>query len=229
MSNPRRGFKVGRLMMAALLCHACDEAGYGVLVHVPGGSSRASRVEVALLHSCSELAEPGEAPLTPLRLVAVTADDADPIGAVEPGDYGLAGRAWDAACILYAAGCRDIVLRAGGHGTIEIFLEEIAPRPCSQGESCVDGACRVGASDGGAGLTCSEVYGTARDFMLCEETEDACEFSATLFDQPCGEFCAELGGACITAYANSEEPCERTFEDDCSAEAWDEICVCSRP
>lgn len=78
-------------------------------------------------------------------------------------------------------------------------------------------------------LSCDESYGTAPDYVLCEQRDDACVFSATTNGGNCNEMCAALGGVCIEAFDNDPgAPCVANPGDNCATTADDEICVCTR-
>lgn len=228
------GMRVTLPLGVAVLVHAaCGEDAYRVLVRVPGDAARAARIEVALLRSCGELADVAEAPAAPMRLVEVTRDGGAPLGAVEPGSYGLHARAWDADCLLYAAGCDGVTVRAGTAGTLEVALREVAAGGCEGDRTCEEGICRERDRDGGAGSRCDEIYGGVRDYVRCSEEDGRCLFNVVLFEDTCGELCETYGASCVGAYANDTseggDPCAGDYEESCDTAAWDEICACTLP
>ncbi|MBI2898344.1 MAG: hypothetical protein HYY06_32640 [Deltaproteobacteria bacterium] len=196
---------VGVFAASALYMACTSDDGYRVRVHVPGGGRRAVRVEVSIIGSCIELGELGEPPWAALRTVEALAERAEPIGPLAAGTYGLYGRAWEAQCLLYAAGCAPVAVEAGGAGTLEVLLEEIAARGCDGDAVCAGDRCRAqdaGPSadrdagldgsvppDGDAGPGCLE------DGEPCVDYEDCCGRSC--FDGLCGPpECLFAGSLC---------------------------------
>lgn len=144
--------RVGRSGVPWLLAlAACEDGGYDLVVHVPDDASRAAVVEVAVLGSCSEVQDPGEAADAPIRTVAVSGARSEPIGWLAEGSYGLHGRAWDSDCFLYAGGCSPARIEDGGSGTLDVFLAALPPRGCDDDETCSGGRCLPPdtATDGG--------------------------------------------------------------------------------
>ncbi len=122
---------------------------YDVRVHVPGGTARASRIELFLLRSCDEVGVPGAVPLRPVA----RAEAGEPFGNVATGDYGLYGIAWEPGCVAYAAGCAPVRIADDGGGTLEVSLETLAePRGCAAGLRCSAERCVPAEADGGVEL-----------------------------------------------------------------------------
>ena len=51
-------------------------------------------------------------------------------------------------------------------------------------------------------LSCTELFGSAPDFVLCEETETTCSFNARMDGGTCDQMCASLGSVCVGALKN---------------------------
>ncbi|MBI2893424.1 MAG: hypothetical protein HYY06_07715 [Deltaproteobacteria bacterium] len=138
--------------LVGLAVAACSEDAYRVLVHVPAPSDRATRVEVSVIGSCGEVVTLGDPPSEPISQSEVSGDAPAPLGALEPGAYGLYARAWDGQCSLYAAGCSPARVEAGGSGPLDVFLARIAERGCAAGQTCADGVCVGPDASGDSGL-----------------------------------------------------------------------------
>ena len=141
---------VAPALVLGVVAFACDDRGeYGVVVHVPGASSVAARVEVDVVPACAGVpVQTGGDPETTLRHVTVPSGGSQPIGVLAAGSYGLYGRAWDAECRLYASGCLSFRIAAGETGTITLTLAPL-DRPIECAGRCVDGSCQPGSRDGG--------------------------------------------------------------------------------
>ncbi|MBI2896284.1 MAG: hypothetical protein HYY06_22190 [Deltaproteobacteria bacterium] len=130
------------LVLITMASAACDGDGYRVIVHVPGGPDRASRVEVSVLRSCGDADPLGVEPIDPVRIAHADGETSEPLGPVAPGRYGLYGRAWDEQCSLFAAACAPFDVETGGEGTIELFPSTLAdPAGCDAGYACTSGSC----------------------------------------------------------------------------------------
>lgn len=143
---------------------ACQDRSYRVVVHVPGYGARAARVEVAVLESCDDVETPGDDPVSAIRVVE--AREAA-VGSLRPGRYALYGRAWEADCTMYAAGCAPIEAEANGEGTLEVTLVEIPHRDCAVSEACIGLHCvhvPDGGGEGDSGLPPAFVDDTDEDF-----------------------------------------------------------------
>ncbi len=126
---------------------ACQDEGYRVVVQAPN-DTRIARAEVSVLDSCADLSILGEAPRVALARAEISGGRSEPIGAVPEGVYGLYARAWDQACRLVFAGCREVSLEGGGRGTLVVELEPVEAPPCAG--ACVEGLCAgEGGDDGG--------------------------------------------------------------------------------
>ncbi|MBI2896475.1 MAG: hypothetical protein HYY06_23155 [Deltaproteobacteria bacterium] len=180
-------------LCSLVLAPACggDIGEYSVVVRVPGGSERAARLELSVLESCAEVPDPGDDPADVLRQVWAFGGEAESLGKLAEGRYGLYGRAWDGECFLYAAGCDAFVIEGGGEGTVEVILGELdEPRGCAAGMSCEQGECReagAGVCEGTAEL-CVELWCGGCD------SDDACARCAC--EQGCYEQCPEQGPEC---------------------------------
>lgn len=165
-----------------LLGTACggDPGEYRVVVRVPGGIERAQRIELSVLGSCAEVPDPGDEPVEVLLRVWAIDGEAETLGTLVEGRYGLYGRAWDGECRLYAAGCDAFVIEGGGEGTIEVILGELeSPRSCPDGWICAEGQCREpgaeACNDAAAeqcALECDPCEGAACDECLCDCLRD---------------------------------------------------------
>lgn len=144
-----------RLSSALLVCFTviagCDgEYAVRIAFEDSAQSSRAERVQVALVNSCSS--QPlGEEPLLPVREVSFEAGMASPsIGSVPPRTYGLYARVM-AGCRVIASGCNDVDVEAAGSDTLRVVVGNLDVPLCETGQSCVDGQCAGG--DGGVDAT----------------------------------------------------------------------------
>lgn len=73
---------------------------------------------------------------------------------------------------------------------------------------------------------CNDLYGTASDYLLCEQLDLTCEFNVTLNGQSCDDLCGVYGKSCVTAYSNAAGSCTRAGADVCSTATADQLCVC---
>src|SRR5688500_4146058 len=75
-------------------------------------------------------------------------------------------------------------------------------------------------------LSCTELFGSAPDFVLCEETETTCSFNARIDGGTCDQMCASLGSPCVGAINNGES-CEELPDnnDTCETSRSTEICI----
>jgi hypothetical protein len=81
--------------------------------------------------------------------------------------------------------------------------------------------------------SCDELYGAAREYIFCYETETTCAFNARTNGGNCDQMCASLGGTCVAAYDNVSDPgfeCDRIVAsgDNCTTLRSTEICECTR-
>ena len=83
--------------------------------------------------------------------------------------------------------------------------------------------------DASTQLTCDELYGSANEYVLCEEAADQCTFHVhPLNNAGCDTVCLLRGGACISA-SRDDASCEPGVALSCQQHATDEVCVCTRP
>jgi hypothetical protein len=180
------GSERSALLAALSLCASCDDGAYAVRVHVPGDAARAVRIELSVLRSCDEIRAPGDVVITTLASVDLGREEAGDIGAIDPGSYGLYGRAFEEGCALYAAGCAPITLEAGGEGTLDVHLLAVPPRGCAIGEICASEHC------GPPGGRCLD------DGAACSAQASCC--SGVCDGQACGRSdCIAAGGGCTTS------------------------------
>jgi hypothetical protein len=88
-----------------------------------------------------------------------------------------------------------------------------------------------GSSSGGMPGMCDGLFGAAPGYMLCEETDTTCSFTATLAMTSCDAMCMMFGATCTATFTNTAPDCasidvETTCDD---ATANDQICVCAKP
>lgn len=76
-------------------------------------------------------------------------------------------------------------------------------------------------------LSCNDMYGTASDFNLCEETTDSCRFYVRTNEDSCTNLCSSFGGACIDNYDGN---CSSGIgSQGCNVVHFDQVCICSLP
>lgn len=76
-------------------------------------------------------------------------------------------------------------------------------------------------------LSCNDMYGTASDFNLCEETSDSCRFYVRTNEDSCTNLCSSFGGACIDNYDGN---CGSGIgSQGCNVVHFDQVCICSLP
>lgn len=101
----------------------------------------------------------------------------------------------------------------------------------SSGEPPPDTDDGGGSSSGGMPMECLDIFGTAPDFELCEETATTCSFQVTLAMASCDAMCMMFGGTCAETFTNTASDCASldaaTTCDDATAN--DHICVCNKP
>jgi len=75
---------------------------------------------------------------------------------------------------------------------------------------------------------CSELYGAARDFRLCQQQEQLCRFNART-NGSCDNLCSDLGGICVDAYNDRYTgTCQTSSHEGCWSNLTSQICVCTR-
>ena len=74
--------------------------------------------------------------------------------------------------------------------------------------------------------TCNDLFGSTPNYLLCEQRDLTCEFSAFTNNQSCDALCQSFGRVCVTSYDNPTNTCTRTVEELCSVTRTDQICVC---
>ncbi len=85
-------------------------------------------------------------------------------------------------------------------------------------------------STGASAPTCDELYGSAPGYLLCDESQDECTFSAQINGGSCSDLCTSFGATCIAAYDNGAgDSCVvQSLSDTCFTLRVTEICVCSK-
>lgn len=78
--------------------------------------------------------------------------------------------------------------------------------------------------------SCDDLYGSALDYRLCEETADHCAFNIRVnMTASCEQACAMFGSTCIAADLNDTELCVSIGQVSCDDMSFtDGICTCSR-
>jgi hypothetical protein len=81
--------------------------------------------------------------------------------------------------------------------------------------------------------TCDDLYGTAVEYILCDQQPDTCEFNVRTNGGNCTQLCYAFGSTCVAAYDNQADPgteCVRVEAtgDVCTTTRNTEICVCTR-
>jgi hypothetical protein len=83
-----------------------------------------------------------------------------------------------------------------------------------------------------ASSVCDQMYGAAPDYVLCWETDTTCAFNAYTAGGDCDSMCSALGGTCVDAHDNPNDPgteCQVIQDDDdCFTNRTTEICECSK-
>jgi hypothetical protein len=77
---------------------------------------------------------------------------------------------------------------------------------------------------------CTELFGSAPEFLLCGATETTCSFNAFTDGGTCEQMCASLGSVCAGAIDNDGSSCTEIpgSADTCQTPRQNEICVCER-
>ncbi len=88
----------------------------------------------------------------------------------------------------------------------------------------------AGDCDGNTGTRCVDQFGSAPDFVLCEETATTCGFNAFTNLGTCEEMCNRFGSRCVGALDNDGARCiaNPNNTDTCQTPWQTEICVCER-
>jgi len=77
--------------------------------------------------------------------------------------------------------------------------------------------------------SCTDLFGDAPDFMLCQETTTFCSFNTTTGGGTCDEMCGGFGSQCVDALDNSERCIAIAgTNDSCQTPRQEGICVCER-
>lgn len=123
---------------------ACDSSsdGYSISIEFEQTQDAESAVwaEVGLVPDCGT--QTLGASSTGERVVTVRRTQVgEPLGDVEPGTYGLYGRAVGDGCQVIAAGCRTVTVEAGGTGGLSVVLTPIERALCEPHQVCIDGEC----------------------------------------------------------------------------------------
>lgn len=141
-SGRGRGAAERRALVAILwlALGACDSEGYDVVVRVEGLDLFA-RGDLYVVPHCRGIPVLGQAPASYRRRTELSLQGSAPIGGLTPGAYGLYARLSTHDCRVFAAGCRDIRVEAGGSGTLIVEARAIVPIPCPAGAQCSDGIC----------------------------------------------------------------------------------------
>ncbi|MFH1808788.1 MAG: hypothetical protein ABIJ09_08580 [Pseudomonadota bacterium] len=161
--------------------------------------------------------------------------------------YCTGGTGW---CEFYVAtaglSCQTLCTQNGGSclGTrdnqdpVGNITCEAKPDPKTCADALADGLCRCTTEvfDGGfpdaAGPSCSARYGAVTGFVLCSESELACEFYAdnrVAVPASCDTICQAAGGACLGAANDTTDSCPAlptTYP--CNSTQPDLICTCTR-
>ncbi len=75
--------------------------------------------------------------------------------------------------------------------------------------------------------TCEEMYGTATNFDLCEETTNSCRFYVMTNEDTCTNLCSSFGGECIDNY---DGDCSSGIgSQGCDIVHYDQVCICTLP
>lgn len=150
-STIRPGFAFGTWIL--LLCLVACGSEYGVRLSFLDSADRtsSSRIELSLIASCGDQIA-GEPPVRPVqRIEFANGPTETAIGAVEPGSYGLYGRAIDSSCQVVAAGCTPVELESNGKATLSVELASTSRPRCPPSATCDDGQCIGVADDSGVG------------------------------------------------------------------------------
>jgi len=128
-------------VVSALSTAACDPPSPSAVVRfaAPASPDDAERVEVSLLPTCAGQ-EMGASPVAPLTTVDLTPTRSRPLGTFDRGDYGLYARAFDAACVIVAAGCEAVNI--GDDDPLEVSVSPLMGPGCEPTERCAaEGRC----------------------------------------------------------------------------------------
>ena len=142
------------VVAALLVAPACsDPVEIDVQVFVPGGWTRARRVEVAVVGDCQDVQDWRLAPTSAERRAFATPEVAQSLGNVRAGSYGLHARALDRDCLVFADGCTAFDVDPERASQVSVHLQAVTTElaACFDGRACDDGACvRPGGGDGDA-------------------------------------------------------------------------------
>ena len=78
---------------------------------------------------------------------------------------------------------------------------------------------------------CTDLFGAAPEFELCDATNKTCSFNTRTDGGTCGGICASLGSYCVAAQS-TDGPARCTDSgnpDTCDTPRGTEICTCARP
>ena len=78
---------------------------------------------------------------------------------------------------------------------------------------------------------CTDLFGRAPEFQLCDATTETCSFNARTNGGTCAEMCASLGSYCAAAQSNDgpDRCVDSGNPDTCTTPRGTEICTCARP
>jgi len=133
----------------------------------------------------------------------------------EPGDLGGSGSATGQGSSGESSGSGS-----GGEGTTTLPESDSSGDPPPMTDE---------GSSGGGLQSCTERFGTATGYELCEETAATCAFNVLLDQNSCDDACMAFDSTCVTAFNNSAGDCASAgVEAPCAEQATDQICVCTR-
>jgi len=143
--NARLGSFIA-VLPALLALVSCSGGGYDVIVRFEPTElvDQVARVELALVPSCTgqPVGEPAVGAVASLGVRRM--DSPTPIGDAPPGTYGLYARGLAEDCRVAVSGCTDVVIEAGGSGTLIVTLTAIDGDRCPPTMTCSDGECVTG-------------------------------------------------------------------------------------
>lgn len=73
---------------------------------------------------------------------------------------------------------------------------------------------------------CDDLFGSAQDYLLCEQSDLTCEFNARMNGATCNDLCQSFNRVCVTSYGNELTSCTHIVEEACDLPRTDQICVC---
>lgn len=152
-----------------------------------------------------------------VNLFELSFDNPETLDTVQSGTFVLASITLDAV----APGTSPLDLAVNALGQAQgVPLETVL-----QG-----GTIQVSDSGGPPPATCTEQFGSASEFILCEETETACSFNVLANGSTCEQICGGFGSDCVGAVDNKGLSCMAIpgSSDTCQTPRQTEICICER-